>query len=175
MDPAAMSSGGLLGEAKREAARRQLYSGFHRASVIAATNDVDEEAAARTERERIAVVPSAEDEDRPKKKKAKRERAAAAEDDGVLVDHVDTIPFPTLPALPTPELSDAPSERRKKKRKAAQSSEGPQHFSPEEARVVEEESYAEAREIARRAAKEERRLERVVRRALRDEASMAES
>lgn len=179
---AAASTGGLnttlLGEAKKEAARRQLYSGFLRGKVVGGS--MEEAEKERVEKERKALLaaeaavptPSDSGEDAPRKKsKRKRVESTAPtrdDDDAVLVSHADAVPSPEpfAVALPSPAPSDEPKEKRKKKRKVAVLE--PEHLSPEEGRSLEEEAYLEARAIAKMAAKEERRLEKVVRRALRD-------
>ncbi|KAK4690254.1 hypothetical protein P7C70_g9636, partial [Phenoliferia sp. Uapishka_3] len=183
-----MSAGGLLGEAKKEAARRQLYSGFSRGQVVAGSKEEDEEEA-KIQRGRTAVVPLhpslagnaleevvGEEEVRRKEKKEKKKRKrveslSVEEEDIVIVTHSDgipdAIPFPILAAIESPPTPIEKEKRKKKRKVIDEENEGPEHLSPEEVRVKEEEAYQEARLIAKKAAKEERRLEKVVRKALR--------
>lgn len=166
----ASGSGGInldaLGDAKMEAARRQLYSGFMRGGAIGGSmeeavvegkgkgkevekkrkRDVD----TSSEEEEVVVKPSKE-ERRAARKQRKLDSAAASDSSLVLV---------STPSTPLPD--EQPSKKKKRKVPATTP-----YLSPEEAREAEKEAYRESREIARRAAKEERKLERVVRRALR--------
>ncbi|KAM0749369.1 hypothetical protein T439DRAFT_327081 [Meredithblackwellia eburnea MCA 4105] len=190
-------------EAKREAARRQLYSGFLRGAAIGGSADEvaqegpplknagEKQKQKKEKKDRKgkgkemddiptpSETPSSDEREQKKDKKDRKKRKrlesetetpqlSESDADLVIVSHADSVPtsVSVLASFPSPPTSNPSTTERKKKRRKEESLE---HLSPEEQRAKDEEAYQEARLIAKRARKEERRLEKVIRRALNEE------
>ncbi|KAI5481301.1 hypothetical protein MNV49_004923 [Pseudohyphozyma bogoriensis] len=169
-----------LAEAKIEMARRQLYSSFLRGQGLKGSleDEIEKEKAAKKVKGEEKVKKSSKgkekegtkEERKAARKAAKRARkeeedASTSASDGVLVS-----------AVPS-EAEEEENRPKKKKKKSKSGTATPSlpYLSPEESIAADELAFREAKEAARLAKKEERRLEKIVRKALRDKAGSVQA
>lgn len=199
-----------LAMAKVEAARRQLYSGFLRGSVLGSSLEEEEKEMERAAEEKLkgkgkevggkGKGKSVEREKNQKRKRSKGEEKEEDSDGEVKLSKeerraakkqrkenravVASLPPVTISTESTSTEEDTVVLSKKTKKSKLKSTEDDSsrptkskrhkseamrdHLSPEEEIAVDEVAYAEAREIAKRAIKEEKRLAKVVKRALKE-------